>query len=74
MLPLDYALCDRGDCPSAGTCDRYQTQYQLHQARYEATNQADRVAAIEKLSHLWYSDFQPNLETGNCPDYVPTAN
>jgi hypothetical protein len=69
MLSLDYTLCERSDCPSAATCDRYQTLARHFQAARTAVSEIDKAAANYALEFIWIAGFEPDI-SGKCSDYI----
>jgi hypothetical protein len=70
MLPLDYAMCDRDDCPSAGTCDRFQTPASVRRLWDRAKDYpADEQLIIKDNTSFWYNHFSP-LGKDKCENYI----
>lgn len=57
MISLDYSFCDRKDCPSSITCDRFLTPRQL-----------PKDGSTKPLS---YSNFKPD-KSNQCEFYIAT--
>jgi hypothetical protein len=68
-LSLDYTLCENGNCPSAVTCDRYQTLASHYYRIKFAVTETEKAAAAYNIGRIWLSDFRPDAR-GRCDDYI----